>query len=282
MVYLIGDHYVAQLKGCIRQISPDVEIFDICNTVQSYSLLQTGYILRTSYPFFPEGSIHLIGVNSEPSANNKIFLVKHEGHYFVGSDNGLYSIIFPDKDPEFAWELVPEMMYRYIPDLAPKSFFDPDLELKSPKKFAGFSALKIFATVVNHIINKRQLSLLGYQSQINRENRLLQAFYRKDSIFGNVVFIDHFGNIITNINRDLFESVGKGRSFGVYIRGSMKFAISKISTDYTTDDRQIYLALFNSSGALEIAQINDNLAQLETIDILSEVEIRFSQERIFF
>jgi S-adenosylmethionine hydrolase len=278
-IYLIGDHYVAQLKGCLRQLSPDIEIFDLCNTVQSFSLLQTGYILRTTYSFFPQGSIHLIGVNSEPSETNKILVVRHEGHYFVGADNGLYSIVFEDFDPEFVYELVPAMMYRYIPALVPKSFFDAEMELNSPKKFSGFSAIKIFATVVNHIMNKQEISLLGHPTTVNREKKMLKAICTTDNISGSVIFIDHFGNIITNITREQFDSVGKGRPFGISIRGSRKFALTAISNDYSAVGyNQSYLALFNSSGTLEIAQLNQSLAQMENIDVLSDVCVNFAKE----
>jgi S-adenosylmethionine hydrolase len=278
-IYLIGDHYVAQLKGCLRQLSPDVEIVDICNTIQAFNLLQTGYILRVTYPFFPKGTIHLIGVISEPSATNKILVVKHERHYFVGADNGLYSIVFEHCDPDFVYELVPEILYKSVPDLSPNSFFDPAPELSDPKLFTGFSAIKIFTTVINHIMNKREISLLGTPTTIDREKKMLKAICTKDSISGNVVFIDHFGNLITNITRELFDSVGKGRPFGISVRGSQRFAISAISTDYSVVGHgQNYLAIFNSSGVLEIAQLNQNLAQIENIDVLSDVCITFSKE----
>lgn len=283
-VYLIGDHYVAQLKGSLRQLSSNIEIFDICNTVQSFNLLQTAYVLRTTYPFFPKETIHLIGVNSEPSATNKILLLKHDGHYFAGADNGLYNIAFEGNEPELAYELVPEMLYRFVPKLVPEMFFDPDLELSATKKFAGFSAIKIFATVINHIMNKMEISLLGKPVKINREKEPHKAIHTKDSITGDVVFIDHFGNIITNINRELFDSIGRGRPFEISIRGSRKFAISEISIDYSViGDKQTYLAIFNSYGVLEIAQLNSSLAQLESIDISSSVTVSFMEDgRLFF
>jgi S-adenosylmethionine hydrolase len=282
-IYLIGDHYVAQLKGSLRQLSSNIEIFDICNTIQAFDLLQTGYILRTTYPFFPKETIHLIGVNSEPSATNKILLIKYEGHYFAGADKGLYNIVFEGNEPELAYELVPEMLYRFVPKLVPEMFFDPDLELSKTKKFAGFSAIKIFITVVNHIMNKKEISLLGKPVKINREKDLHKVIHTKDSITGDVVFIDHFGNIITNINREIFDLIGKGRPFEISIRGSRKFAISEISADYSViGDRQRYLAIFNSYGLLEIAQLNNSLAQLESIDISANVTISFTEDRRLF
>jgi S-adenosylmethionine hydrolase len=206
-------------------------------------------------------------------------LVKDNGHYFAGADNGLYNIVFEDYEPEEAYELVPEMLYKFVPDLVPKSFFSPDLELNSPRKFSGFSAVKIFATVVNHIMNKREISLLGKPVKISMEKKMSKPVTKNDSISGSVIFIDHFGNIITNISRELFDSVGKGRPFGILIRGSRKFAISAISDDYSViGHRQNYLAIFNSSGLLEIAQLNHNLAQVESIDTLSDVVVNFTKE----
>jgi S-adenosylmethionine hydrolase len=281
LVYLIGDHYVAQLKACLRQLSTNIEVFDICNTVQAFSLTYTAYVLRTTYPFFPAGTVHLIGVDSEPSATNKILLVKYEGHYFAGADNGLYDLIFESSNPESipAYELIPEMLYKFVPDLVPKRFFNPDLEMNSPRLFSGFSAIKIFATVVNHIMNNRDISLLGKPVNIDTDKEKLQAVIKTNSILGRVIFIDHFGNIITNISRELFNSVGKGRPFGIIIRGSRKFEISAISMDYSVIGReQKYLAIFNSSGLLEIAQLYQSLAQVENIDILSEILVDFASE----
>ncbi|MDR3246521.1 MAG: SAM-dependent chlorinase/fluorinase [Prevotellaceae bacterium] len=276
-VYLIGDHYIAQLKGAMIQLSPNIEIIDICNTVQAFSTLQAGYVLRTAYPFFPKGTIHFIGINSEPSATNKIFLVKHEGHYFVGADNGIYSLIFEDNEPESVYELVPELMYRFIPKLNPAHFFDSTLEFGNPKQFSGFSAIKIITTVIHHIMSNMDISLLGKPAKINREKKTLKATYTANSISGSVIFIDHFGNLITNITRELFDEVGKQHPFNITIRSSLKFSIDKISTDYNVigGEKQYYLALFNSFGVLEIAQKNDSLAQLESIDTLSGVEIEF-------
>jgi S-adenosylmethionine hydrolase len=280
-IYLIGDHYVAQLKACLRQLSPNIEIFDICNTVQAFSVLQTGYILRTTYPFFPKGAIHLIGVNSEPTTTNKILVVEHDGHYFAGADNGVYSIVFEDFDPESVYELVPEMVYKFVPDLEPKSFFGCHFDLNEPGKFSGFAAIKIFSTVINHIMNQQNIAQLGIPATINREKKMLKANSTKDSISGNVIFIDHFGNLITNITRELFDYVGKGRNFSISVRGSLRVAINIISTSYDVIEHgQKYLAIFNSSGVLEIAQFKQNLAQVENVDVFSNIYVNFSEEGI--
>jgi S-adenosylmethionine hydrolase len=285
-MYPVGDHYVAQLKACLRQLSPNIEVFDICNTIQAFSVLQTGYVLRITYPFFPKGAIHLIGVNSEPTTTNKILVVEHDGHYFVGSDNGIYSIVFEDCTPEAVYELVPDMLYKHVPDLLPKSFFGSRFDLNEPGKFSGFSALKIFTTVINHIMNRQDILQLGIKTTINKEKQMLKAICDKDEITGHVMFVDHFGNLITNITREQFDSEGKGRPFRISVRGSKRVAITTISESYNVVEHgQKYLALFNSSGVLEIAQLEHNLTQTENIDEYSTIYVKFVEEgsnRLFY
>jgi S-adenosylmethionine hydrolase len=228
----------------------------------------------------------LIGVNSEPTATNKILVVEHDGHYFAGSDNGIYSIVFEDCIPESVYELVPEMLSKYVPDLLPKSFFGSRFDLNEPGHFSGFSALKIFTTVINHIMNRQDISQLGILAKIDTEKKMLKAICEKDEITGHVLFIDHFGNIITNITREQFDSTCKGRPFCIYVRGSKRVAITTISESYNVVEHgQKYLAIFNSSGVLEIAQLGHNLTQVENIDEYSTIYIKFVEEgsnRLFY
>jgi S-adenosylmethionine hydrolase len=127
------------------------------------------------------------------------------------------------------------------------------------------------------------ISLLGTPANIDRKKQTLKATYSKNGISGSVIFIDHFGNLITNITRKLFDDIGKGRPFNIYIRSSLKLAISEISTGYNIieGDKQYYLALFNSFDILEIAQKKESLAQLESVDVLSGVEVEFIDGILF-
>lgn len=251
----IGDHYVAQLKGILRQISNNIEIIDISNTIQAFNTVQAGFILKNSYEFFPNGTIHIVGVNSEPSPKNKIVLIEKFNQYFIGTNDGMFSMIFDD-DPDFIVELVPDESIR------------------------GFSALKLFAVTVNYIINGKKDIIPGKPCEMVKRT-YPSATYDDNMIYGSVVFIDHYGNLITNISHDLFETVRKGRPFQIIFRSEEK-AITKISSYYDDVAPNRYLAIFNSSNILELAMRNANLAQLENFDVLSSIRIEFSNDRLFF
>ena len=98
------DHYLAAVKGSIHKLIPDAEIVDISHNIPSFDLNQTSFIIRNSYKYFPEGSIHIIGVKSDASISTPHTAVLYDGHYFIGADNGVFSLIF-DHDPDKIVEL---------------------------------------------------------------------------------------------------------------------------------------------------------------------------------
>ncbi len=106
------DHYVAAIKGAILKRIPNVHIVDISHEVQSFSTNQAAYFLKSSFEDFPEGTIHIIGVQSEPiihfeSENMSSYpsVLKYKGHYFVGTDNGVFSLLVQENDFEGFWQL---------------------------------------------------------------------------------------------------------------------------------------------------------------------------------
>jgi len=257
--YPIGDHYVAQLKGVLKQISQDIEIVDISHSVQAFNAIQAGFVLRSAFRFYPEGTIHIVGVNSEPSPSNKLILIKYMGHYFIGANDGMFSLVFednPDTNPEFV------------------------LELPLVENFYGFSALMTFAFVVRHLTNQKEPSMLGKPCEMI-ERPAPSATYNDNFIYGRVVFVDHFGNLITNISRELFETVRDKRPFRIVVNTD-KLTITQISSYYDDVAPNQYLALFNSNNILEIAKRNSNLAQLENLDTKTSIVVEFSNDKLFF
>lgn len=252
--YPIGDHYVAQLKGILRQLSSEVEIIDITNSIQAFNTVQAGFVLHNTYEFFPEGTIHLIGVNSEPSPKNKIVLVEKYNQYFIGVNDGLFSIIF-EGEPDFIKELAP---YNDV---------------------FGFSALKLFAVTVNYIINGKKELIPGNSCTMVKKT-YPNPTYDDNSISGSVVFIDHYGNLITNVSKELFENVRNGRAFKIFFK-SDKYFIDRISLYYDDVPKDTHVAIFNSSNILELAMFKQNMAQLECIDTLSNIKITFFEGLLF-
>ena len=103
--YGLVDHRVASIKGKILSWSEEVKVVDITHNIMAYNLLQTAYIVRNAYKFFPEGSIHIISVDSFHHKHRKNIIIKIDGHYFICADNGIISLMFFDIKPESIYEI---------------------------------------------------------------------------------------------------------------------------------------------------------------------------------
>jgi S-adenosylmethionine hydrolase len=254
-VYPLGDHYVAQLKGILMRVAPEAVIVDISHRIQAFNAIHTAYVLRQAYRIYPPGTIHLVGVNSEPSPRNKLVFIQKDEHFFVGANDGMFSMVF-EGNPDFIAEL------------------QHDSELR------GFAAIQLFALSVKYVVDKYDLSDIGIPCEMKRDI-VSNAAYDENEIRGTVIFIDSFGNLITNVSRELFEKVGKNRPFRICIR-SERDSIDRISQYYDDVPERYRLAMFNSDGMLEIAMRNCNMAQLERLDTHTVIHISFDGTRLFY
>lgn len=240
------DPFVGAIKGTIYSELSDVKIVDITHEITPFDITETAYILKNTYKSFPEGSIHIIGVDSELNKDNKHLALKLDNHYFICPDNGIISLIATDFNPE---KIVEITIHEHI--------------------ISSFPVLDVFVKVACHIARGGNLDVIG--KEINSFKKLieLQPQLSKDNstIIGNVIYIDNYGNVISNITRKLFNEVGKGRSFQI---SAGKYKFSKIYEKYSDivdftlpkDQRQkdgSKLALFNSANFIEIALYRSNL-----------------------
>lgn len=241
----IKDHFVGAVKGTIYSELPDAKIVDISHYITPFNIAETAYILKNAYKCFPEGSIHIIGVDSELNEENKHIALKLDNHYFICPDNGVISLI--------AAEIKPEKM----------------VEINIHNRIeSSFPVLDVFVKVACHIARGGTLEIIGKVIPAFKKIVELQPQVSTDNstIFGNIIYVDNYGNSISNITEKLFSKIGKGRSFEVYAN-SYKF--TKIHKKYSDivdfklpkDQRQkdgSKLALFNSANYLEIAIYRSN------------------------
>ena len=100
----LKDYYVGSIKGAILSQFPEVRIVDITHTVPKYDIAQAAFIMKNVFKDFPKGTIHIIGVRPESSSSISQIALEKDGHYFIGADNGMFSLIF-DSDPDKLVEL---------------------------------------------------------------------------------------------------------------------------------------------------------------------------------
>jgi hypothetical protein len=264
----IKDHFIANIKGAILTELPQVNIVDISHQISPFNILEAAYIIQNSYKSFPLGTIHIIGVDSELSPENKHLVVKFEGQYFICADNGIMSMACLNIEPEKIFEI---------------NIHD--------KLISNFSVLDVFVKVACHISRGGKLEVIGKSIDKIKSVKNLTPFINesKNQIIGNVIYIDNYGNVITNITKSFFREISKSREFEISVR-SYKF--KKIHSKYSdivnfsideskrNNDGQA-LAIFNSSLNLEIAIYKSNpvnfgtAASLMGLNVLDTVTVNF-------
>ena len=245
-----GGYYLGALKGAILSLSQSVTVVEITNSIPSFDILQEAFILKSCYNHFPKGSIHLMSVMSEPTHDAPMVILYADYHYFIGINDGRFSHLF-NNPPAICFEILRERS-RFI---------------------STFSSLELFRNGVDIILNN-SFENKTVVSDVKRET-IAEVVYNDDGIVGKVLYIDSFGNAITNIEKRLFDSLQRGRTYTIYANGPYN-KINKISKGYKDSLPGAAIALFNSLGLLEIAINQGNMSELEGMVPSSEVRIKFN------
>ena len=249
-----NDFYTGAIKGSILSLSPQVQLVDISHNINTFDIAQAAYILRNTYFHFPEETIHIICVENRPFRNRYI-AIKVCGHYFLSADTGIFGLIF-DADVAF------------------KSY---EIDIPDKDLYPTFPELSVLAPAACHLANKGQISELGPQIGDTNRQVPLMAVYEEDIINGRIIYIDSYGNAITNITKELFRKIRKDRSFRITVknRHNVVTSISKSYYDVGVGD---LLVIFNSDEQLEIALVNFNAAVTLSLDTDTYVRVQFFDE----
>ncbi|MEN8156994.1 MAG: SAM-dependent chlorinase/fluorinase [Bacteroidota bacterium] len=248
------DYYVASLKGKLVTLCPDSRIVDISHQVKPFSSAQAAFLVRNSYPNFPKGTIHIIAVNSEPEEERDLLAARMDGHFFLCADNGMLGLLGGPG---------PELVVR-IGD-------------KPDEASSSFISMSVFANVACKLSGGTPLKKLGSPTDSYEKQVPLRPAIEELTISGSVIHIDSYQNAITNVTRELFERVGKGRPFHIYVQSKSNL-LEKINSRYNEAREGDLLAIFNSVGLLEIAIRNGNAAGLLKLSTSSTIRVEFKEE----
>ncbi len=264
----LKDYSVAVIKAALYQSFPTAIVVDISHQISPYDPSQAAYILKNAYPSFPQGSIHIIGVESELTPENKHLAMRLNGHYFIGADNGIFSMIADGIQPEAIVEI---NIHEAV--------------------VTAFPVLDIFVNVAAHLMRKGTLDVIGRPITNFKELTDIKPVINKNQILGSVIYIDNYGNVITNITRKIFEEVGKQSPFTIRARTVRFHAIYEtysqaIEFNLPKEKREEdgkKLALFNTAGHLELAIYKSNpatvgsAASLYGLDYRDPITIEFER-----
>tara|TARA_B110000014_G_C20029799_1_gene534717 strand:+ start:33 stop:863 length:831 start_codon:yes stop_codon:yes gene_type:complete len=239
------DFSVAITKATIYKNIKDVLVIDISHQISPYNNTQAAYILKNSYKSFPEGTIHIIGIESELTPENSHIAMHFNNHYFIGANNGIFSLITENLKPD---KIVEINIHKNV--------------------ISNFPVIDVFVKVAKHISSKGSLDVIGKKIDKIKELTEIKPVVnqKKDQILGSVIYIDNYGNVVSNITKKIFNEIGKSRPFVIEARrikfkeifSSYSQAIDfSIKKDKREEDGK-KLALFNSAGHLELAIYKSN------------------------
>lgn len=243
----LKDHYSALVKGAVLRRIPGICIVDISHNIQDFNIVQAAYVFRNSWAAFPEGTIHFVTVNDLPKAAQRFLLVPHQGHFFIAPDNGILPMAL-GRDPR---------EYYVLPWPEDSKFPLADL--------LGHSAAQLVVGLPPEEV--------GTPLDFPAQRIELQPVVQQDQIRGSVIYIDHYENVVLNIDRAIFEQIGRQRPFALYFK--RHDPLTAISRTYGDKPIGEPLCLFNSAGFLEIAINTGRAASLLGLKIDDTVQMDF-------
>ncbi|MFA9189595.1 SAM-dependent chlorinase/fluorinase [Flavobacterium sp. FBOR7N2.3] len=258
--YGLKDHFVGALKGKILSEYSEAQIIDISHDIDPFNTVEASYIISAAYASFPKGTVHLIGVDMELNKENLHIVMQWNDSYFIAADNGILSML--------SQKIVPQKIVAInIHDRLP----------------SDASGLDVFVTVACHIAKGGLLNVIGREINSVKEVTEMKAVTANDnnSLKGHVIYIDHFGNVVTNITKKQFLEVAKGRPYEIQMKTkNIKTILPNYSAIAISDKYPIKnyegekLAIFNEAGYLEIAIFRSNPSKIGSASSLLGLNYR--------
>lgn len=247
----LHDEYAGVMKGVILGYAPEARIVDISHLIPPQSIDTAAHLLSRSYRYFPAATIHVVVVDPGVGSDRAILAIAADCQYFVGPDNGIFTTIF-DCASSLAIHRVNTSTLR--PNNISFTFHGRD----------------IMAPVAGQLAMGLELSKLGPKISPAQCCRLTRAACVRlaDSLQGEVVHVDAFGNLCTNIRRQDVEAFAIGHDIEIHIT---KDLLVPLENTYAARGKGMVLALFDSHDYLEIALRQGNAAQYLRLGLGSQI-----------
>ncbi len=256
----LKDHFVGALKGKLISGYNEATIIDISHDIDLFNILEAGYCIAAAYNSFPKGTIHIIGVDSERTIDTQHIALQWDDHYFICADNGILNTLIQKK---VAQKIVAINIHDRLNDDA--------------------TDMDVFVAVACHIARGGLLNVIGKEiNELKKVNDLVAIVSDDLTIIkGNIVYIDHFGNCVTNISKKMFHDVHRNRSFVIKFNNKKITTIKNSFSDFKTtqnltlkDFEGEKLAVFNENNLLEIAIYKSNPSSVGSATSLLGIKFR--------
>jgi len=246
------DIYYGIIKGKLSSMCPGVTIIDNAGSIPPFNISHASFIIRNTFNNYPKGSVHIICVHSEVHKDQDLLIVKAKDHFFIGTDNGIFNLVLNSE-----------------PDETVKINHD------------GISdELEVFAKAASDLLSGKIPSELGKPVKTITEKIPLRATIDKDVIIGSIIFIDSYGNAISNVTREVFYRVFEDKNYRILIQSNKNYT-DKISNKYSDVPVGELLARFNIVDLLEISINGANVCELLSISVGSVIRIDLSNKTVY-
>ncbi len=241
----IQDEYVGLMKGVILSVNPDASIIDLTHHIDPQDVVSAAYLIKSSHRYFPKSTVHVVVVDPGVGSDRAIIAVNMMGQTFIAPDNGVLGLVMEEGKVD---NIVKVDNSDYFLNSISRTFHGRD----------------IFAPVAAHISKGVEINNLGTktdQDSVVRIDIKKPRMSESGNLVGEVVTVDRFGNLITNIDSgflDLYCKDGVFENLEIRIGNSR---IQGISESYSSAAAQTPLAIIGSKGYLEIS-LNIGSAQL--------------------
>lgn len=247
----LQDHYVSAMKAVIVGIAPDARLIDISHDIPPQDIMAGAWVVRNAAFLFPPGTVHVVVVDPGVGTPRHPIALKVKDQYFVGPDNGIFSLFFD----EFEYEAV---------KLNNSDFW------RNGEMSKTFHGRDVFAPVTAHLSNGVSLQEIGEPIDDLVTYHWAVPIADKDGLQGWVVHIDRFGNLITNISRDLIDEHLKKKEVKIYVGNTM---LQEIVSTFGDVEEGEPAAFIGSSGMLEIGINKGNAARMLSVDKGAQISI---------
>ncbi|MCL5024254.1 MAG: SAM-dependent chlorinase/fluorinase [Nitrospirae bacterium] len=245
------------VKGVILNINPDVNLVDITHGIGKYNVREAALMIGMSYRLFPSRTIHVVVADPGVGSERRPLMVITENHYFVGPDNGVFSVVYYENERCEVLHLTADHYFKR-------------------KQSATFHARDVFAPVAAWL--SKGVLAPNFGTPITDYVKLpfpVPSMPTKTALEGQVIHVDHFGNAITNIRAEDLEMLRNVRPEGtlkVVMKG-MQLAMKEYYSQ--AGDKELY-ALVNSMDRLELFVYRGNASRDFEIKVGDTLGVMFA------
>lgn len=248
-----SDAYVGMMRGVILSVAPDVMVVDLAHDISPHDVFQAAFVLESAYCYFPEGTVHMVIVDPGVGSARRRLAMACGKYRFVGPDNGVFTYLIRKEGLSECVEI-------------------SEVAAREPGRGVTFEGRDIFAPVAAKLAMGAPLSEIGPTVEKPVELSIPRPRVTETAVEGRVIYIDHFGNCITNI--EAADVAPMGDKVTASVGGTPIGQLQSAYSDVRVGDA---LALINSLDHLELAVNQGNLAKELNLQVGTPVRVTITK-----